>query len=80
MMKQPMAEEANDTSDQGPQMPMSKAMDILEQHGVDQTNWKDIYSAIEVVYGEDEGPSAPPKPDDRAMMTDVFSSSRPRGR
>lgn len=81
-MKQPMKPEteAEDSSDEGAQMPVSQAMDLLDQHGIDQSNWKDIYSAIEVVYGEDEGPAVAPQPDDRAMMTDVFSSSRPRGR
>lgn len=74
--------EAGDTSDQGQQMSMSAAMDVVDQHGITEANYKDIMDAIEVVYGEDEGPAKPamPSADDGAMMRDMFSSSRPRGR
>lgn len=78
----PSPKMAKDASDENP-MPMSQAMDLLDSHGIDESNWKDVSGAIEAVYGEDEAPGqasddvAPSS--DAEMMRGMFSSGRKRG-
>jgi len=64
-----------DASDAKP-MDMSSAMDMLDEHGITEQNYKDVSDAIEAVYGEDEAPGEPS--DDGAMMKEMFSSGRKR--
>ena len=73
--------EMADVSDQGPQMSMSDAMDMLDEHGITAENWKDISDAIEVVHGEDETGGemeTEPGSEDQAML-DAADAPR-RGR
>lgn len=80
MMPSPVMGEASDASDQGAQMSMSDAMDMLDEHGITAENYQDIMSAIEVVHGEDEqGQLAEAPADDSAMMQQIFASDRQRG-
>lgn len=58
-------------------MSMSEAMDLLDEHGIDERNAADISAAIEIVFGEPEEVPAP-QPDDQAMLGQLFAAGRPR--
>ena len=75
---EPTPKMAGDESYHG--MSMSDAMDMVEQHGLTAENYKDVITAAEMVYGEEDTDPGQMKAggEDQAMLDQAYASGRGR--
>lgn len=60
-------------------MSMSDAMDLVDEHGITQKNYKDVCTAAEMVFGEEDTSEAPEGgSEDQAMLDAAYASDRKR--